>query len=221
VRRARFRTAALGLAAALALFAAGVALAALEYPEQPYDWPYVVVSALASLKRNPDGGRWFSAALGLSMLALWPVVSYLRDARPPGSRWPIIALHFGMGCGVAMSVELLTFVHLSDLVHKGHELLAIGVFAGLYAGVLGLYAERLRRDRRALVGALLVGAPLAAIAVTQLALYFDQRDLGWVDRGWRAMGVPVWLSFAFWQWLALAMLWIGLGHLLWSGRVPR
>jgi hypothetical protein len=32
------------------------------------------------------------------------------------------------------------------------------------------------------------------------------------------MGDSPWLSFAFWQWLAVAFLWLGLGHLLWSSR---
>ncbi|MGH7481147.1 MAG: hypothetical protein ACRELV_03260, partial [Longimicrobiales bacterium] len=76
-------------------------------------------------------------------------------------------------------------------------------------------AERVRHDRRAWAGAAIGAAPLVAVGVTQLALYLDQRDLGWVDAGWRAMGVPLWLSFAFWQWLAVALLWVGLGFLLW------
>ena len=213
--RAGWRRARLAFALAFAAFAAGVVISAAKYPEQPYDWAYVVMSALASHKRNPEGGHWFAAALGLSMLLLFPVISYLRDAAAPGTRrWPIVALRVALFCGLAVAVERLVFVHLSDLVYKGHELFALGMFAGLYAGVLGLYAGRMRHERRAWAGALLVGAPLAAIGITQLALYFDQRDLGWVDTGGRAMGVPVWLSFAFWQWLAVAMLWVGLGHLV-------
>lgn len=213
------RIAALAFAAALATFAAGVAISALKYPEQPYDWSYVVMSALASRKHNPEGARWFSVALGLSMLLLWPVVTYLRDAAAAGAgRWPIAALRIGILCGIAMGLERLLVAHLSDLVYKAHELLAIGVFLGLYLGVLGLYLQRLRQDRGALAGALIVGVPLAAIGITQLMLYFDQRDLGWVDHGWRAMGIPLWLSFAFWQWLAVALLWVGLGRLVWSHR---
>ena len=229
MRHARSRIAALAFALSIATFAAGVAIAARKFPEQPYDWSYVVVSALASRKHNPEGGRWFSAALGLSMLTLWPVVTYLRGeptaatapaagASSHASRWPIGALQVGVLCGVALGVERLVFVHFSDLLHKAHELLAVGVFAGLYTGVLGLYVQRVYHDRRALAGPLMVATPLVAIGVTQLALYLDQRDLGWVDHGWRAMGIPVWLSFAFWQWLAVALLWVGLGHLLWSRR---
>lgn len=209
----------LALAISFATFAAGVVVAARAFPEQPYDWQYVVMSALASRKHNPFGARWFSIALGLSMLALWPVTAYLRKALAAG--WPVAALRVGILCGVAIGLERLVFLHVSDVVYKAHEVLALGVFIGLYVGVLGLYAQRVQSDRRAWLGALIVGAPLLAIGITQLALYLDQRDLGWVDHGWRAMGIPVWLSFAFWQWLAVALLWVGLAHLLCSGRAAR
>jgi hypothetical protein len=175
---------------------------------------YRVVSELASRKHNPQGGHWFSIALGLSMLALWPVVSYLRDTTSD-RRWPIVALRAGILFGMAVGVERLTFVRFSSLVNNGHEALAVCAFAGLYTGLLGLYGQRVRRGWS---GALVVAAPLAAIFITQLVIYFDQRDLGWVDHRWREMGVTPWLSFAFWQWLAVAMLWVGLGHLLWSSR---
>jgi len=31
------------------------------------------------------------------------------------------------------------------------------------------------------------------------------------------MGIPIWLSFAFWQWLAIGFLWAGLGLLVLVG----
>jgi len=210
----RWKIAAWAFALAVATFWAGVEMAARLFPNPPYDWMYTVVSELASRKHNPEGGRWFSIALGLSMLGLWPVVSYLRET-VGDRRWPIIALRAGILFGVAVGVERLTFFRFSSLVHNGHEALAVGAFAGLYTGLLGLYGQRIRRGW---TGALVVAAPLAAIFITQIAIYFDQRDLGWVDRRWRDMGVSLWLSFAFWQWLAVALLWVGLGHLLWSSR---
>jgi hypothetical protein len=200
-----------------AAFAAGVVASACGYPDAHYDWMYVVMSALASRKHNPAGGHWFATGLGISMLALWPVVSHLRRmAAPSARRWPVVALRVAILCGVAMSIEWIVFDHLSDLLDKAHELLALAVFAGLYAGVLGLHATRLRENRRAWAGSVLLVAPLIAIGATQLALYFDQRDLGWVDAGWRALGVPVWLSFAFWQWVAVALLWLGLAQLVFA-----
>ncbi|HWN06774.1 MAG TPA: hypothetical protein VNO53_06390 [Steroidobacteraceae bacterium] len=199
---------------AVATFWAGVVMAAQFFPDAPFDWMYRVVSELASRKHNPQGGYWFSIALGLSMLALLPVVSCLQKTVGE-RRWPIVALRAGVLFGVVVGVERLVFVRLSSIVDNGHEALAVGAFAGLYVGMLGLYWQRVRLGR---TGALVVAAPLAAIFITQILIYFDQRDLGWVDHGWREMGVSPWLSFAFWQWLAVAFLWFGLGHLLWSSR---
>ena len=205
---------AFGLAAATFWF--GVVMAAHYFPSQPYDWMYRVVSQLASRKHNPLGGHWFSIALGLSMLALWPAVSCLRETAG-NRRWPIIALRAGLLFGVAVGIERLVFVRFSSLVNNGHEALAVGAFAGLYTGLLGLYWQRVRHGS---LGALAVAAPLVAIFVAQILIYFDQRHLGWVNYSWREMGVSPSLSFAFWQWLAVATLWIGLGHLLWTSRDP-
>jgi hypothetical protein len=210
----RWKLAAWAFALALATFWVGVVMAARYFPDPPFDWMYRVVSELASRKHNPQGGQWFAIALGLSMLALWPVASCLRET-VGARRWPIVALRAGMLFGVAVGIERLAFVRFSSLVDNGHEALAVGAFAGLYTGMLGLYGQRIRQGW---TGALVVAAPLAAIFVTQIVIYFDQRDLGWVDHRWREMGVSAWLSFAFWQWLAVAMLWIGLGHLLHSNR---
>jgi hypothetical protein len=202
-------------ALACATFWVGAAEAAKHFPHAPFDWMYVVVSELASRKHNPDGGRWFSGALGLSMLALWPAVTFLRTTAGE-RRWPVFALRAGTLFGIAVGIERLTIERFSHWVHNGHEALAVGAFAGLYVGVLGLYGQRLRRGWP---GAIVVAAPLAAIFVAEAFVYFDQRDLGWVERDWREMGVSPLLSFAFWQWLAVAGLWLGLGHLLWTSRV--
>lgn len=210
----RWKIAAWSFALALVTFWAGVYMAAQFFPDAPYDWMYRVVSELASRKHNPEGGHWFSIALGLSMIALWPAASRLRET-VGDRRWPIFALRAGILFGVAVGIERLVFVRFSSIVNNGHEALAVGAFAGLYTGLLGLYGQRIRRGW---TGALVVAAPLAAIFITQIVIYLDQRDLGWVDHRWREMGVSPWLSFAFWQWLAVALLWVGLGHLLWSSR---
>lgn len=80
----------------------------------------------------------------------------------------------------------------------------------MYLGVIGALVQMAWRQGGYVAPLLIVLTPLVAIAVVQLTLYLGQRDLGWVDTGWREMGIPVWLSFAFWQWLALAFLWLGL-----------
>jgi hypothetical protein len=185
-----------------------------------FDWQYTVMSALASKKHNPQGGVWFASALGLGLLFLWPVAGYFRTRVDPAKRAGKIgvrSLRFGLVCGVLMSLERVFIYHLSDRIHKGHEILALFCFVGVYGGVLLLYFDRLRRRVVPWWTALVVALPLLAIGATQLYLYVAQHDLGWVDTDWRALGVPVWLSFAFWQWLATAILWAAIGQLAFSG----
>jgi hypothetical protein len=199
--------------AAMAAIVIGVAVAMARYPGG-FDWSYTVISRLASLKHNPAGGAWLSGGLLVGMVLLWPVATRI-GRRPDGSdaRLPLATLRVGLVGGALLAVEGLFTIDLSGIARKAHELLALLTLLGLYTGVLGLFLLRIRRGGRAVWPAVLVMLPLLAVGMSQLALYFDQRDLGWVDTSWREMGVPVWLSFAVWQWLAVAVLGVGLGYL--------
>jgi len=214
------RTAALfcfcGAVAAVAL---GVTLAAWRYPSG-FDWAYTVISRLASERRNPDGALWLSGGFLVGMLLLVPVTGYLaRRGIQPGSPAPrsVFLLRLGVAAGILLGLEGLLRLDLSVLHRKGHEAVALLAFLGFYGGVLGLHIRGVRHQGQSVWPALLVVAPLVAVGLSQVALYFDQRDLGWVNTDWREMGVPVWFSFAFWQWLAVAFLVFGLAHLLLRG----
>jgi len=203
------------LASLLALIL-GAVLAARHYPGG-FDWPYTVASALASQKHNPTGSFWFAGGFILSMGLLWPYVSSLKKTLCPSlsatADFAIVALRMGLICGTLVAAERLLIHHISDWVYKAHEILALLFFLGLYIGVLGLFVQVMRRHRIYVIPVLLVASPLLAIGITQFWLYFDQRDLGWVDTSWRDRGIPFWLSFAFWQWLAIGFLWASLGFL--------
>lgn len=194
----------------------GLILAALHYPGG-FDWVYTVASALASKKHNPDGSSWFAGGLLLTMILLWPYVSSLNDRlatpRPMTGKVAIGMLRSGLICGAMLGLERLLIRDLSAWVYKAHEVLGIFTFLGLYCGVLGLLVVAMRHHKRYVLPLLLIVSPLIAIALTQFWLYLEQRDLGWVDTHWRALGIPFWYSFAFWQWLAIGLLWTGLGLL--------
>lgn len=221
-RRLSFRieTALSWYVASLLVMSAGSIVAALHYPGG-FDWSYTVASALASRKHNPDGSAWFSGGLCLSMILLWPYVTTLKTSRPDAGsaagKFGIVALRTGVVCGALLGIEKLLIRDLSNWVYKAHEVLALLTFAGLYIGVLSLLVQSMWRRKVFVFPLLLVSGPLLAIAATQFWLYLDQRDLGWVDTSWRAMGIPLWLSFAFWQWLAIGFLWLGLGLLALTG----
>lgn len=198
------------------VLAVGVASAAARYPTS-FDWAYTVISALASRKHNPDGAAWFAGAIAIAMPCLWPVVTLLiRDGSAGRSvpRWIAVALGTGVVCGTLVGVERLVFFHFSTLMRKGHELLALIAFLSFYVGVVGLYAHRVRQRRASPFSATLVVMPLLGVGFRECYLYFAQRHLGWADYDWKGTGAPLWLSFAMWQWLAAALLWLALGHLL-------
>lgn len=190
-------------------------MAAKYYPGG-FDWVYTVISALASKKHNPLGCFWFAGALSIAMVLLWPYVTSLQtrfSTSTLATGFAIGALRTGLVCGALLGAEKLLIHDLSNWVYKAHEILALLTFAGLYVGILCLLVLAMLRRRIYSVHVILVAGPLMAIGMTQFWLYIDQRNLGWVDISWREMGIPFWLSFAFWQWLALVFLWLGLGLL--------
>ena len=200
-----------------------VVLATRRFPGG-FDWVYTVMSALASRKHNPDGSVFFAAGLVLSLALLWPATAWIREfdgAAHRLARFGLRSLQLGIILGVVVGLERLFFFDFSQIVCKGHEVLALLSFVSLYAGVPALQIHRVRLRQVSSWPALVAIGPLVAIGLSQLGLYLDQRDLGWVDTSWREMGVPVWLSFAFWQWLATAALWASVGHLVVSGRSSR
>lgn len=194
----------------------GFGMAIRNYPVR-FDWMYTVLSHLASLNRNPDGGRWISAALVLSCVMLWPITNFLRDGFKRLGSDPRIALAIlrtGLLAGVLLGIEGYFNLRFSDRIYKAHEAVAFLVFIGFYVGLLSFYLLRIRRDRLFILPAAIIVLPLCLVGIVQLFLYLSQQDLGWVSTDWRAMGIPFYLSFAFWQWVAVACLGFGVGHLV-------
>lgn len=201
--------------ASLLVLIFSVLLAAYHYPGG-FDWHYTVASALASQKHNPDGGVWFSGGFLISMSFLWPYVARVKQTMSltlASTGFAIGLMRLGLICGVLVAAERLLIRDLSAWVYKAHEILAILFFLGWYLGVFILLVRVMLRQKFFILPVILINIPLLAIGITQLWLYLEQRELGWVDTSWREMGVPVWLSFAFWQWLAIGFLWAGLGLL--------
>ncbi|RKX33624.1 MAG: hypothetical protein DRP71_09840 [Verrucomicrobia bacterium] len=199
----------------IGIMALGIGLAVWNYPGE-FDWTRDVISGLASRKYNPKGGIWLSGALGVSMGLLWPVVDRLRapDVRRDRIEWISIgALRCGLVFGMLVAIERLAVRHLSDQIYQAHEALAFATFLCLFCGTLGLSLQVSRRGEHASWAFLSVSVPLAAIGISQLLLYLRRRGAGWTDKEAEA-DIPTWLSFAFWQWLAIVALWASVGLLL-------
>ncbi|KPK12246.1 MAG: hypothetical protein AMJ68_02710 [Acidithiobacillales bacterium SG8_45] len=199
----------------------GIVIAAQKFPDG-FDWQYTVASALASHRYNPDGNIWYAGGFGLSMALHWPYISALKEgldaSRSSLNRFALFSIRVGLASGILIGIEGVFIRDLAQWVTKGHEVLAIFAFLGLYLGLLIFLVQAMTLRIIYGIPALLVTVPLIAIGVTQFWLWITQRDIGWLNIEWREMGIPVWLSFAFWQWLAIVFLTIGLGALSLIGR---
>jgi hypothetical protein len=193
-------------------FWGGLWMADRRYPSD-YDWRYMSISNLVYTDRNPEGYRW--AWVGLMLCALgglcWATV-LLRDwrrestGRRPIGIWALVLGYVCMVCAL-LPQRLLR-------VPKGHEILALSAFFGLCIGIVHLTfeaAERsLRMRRRTSLSAprvyagLLAGVALLPILLAAAApayVSYALPKLPWVGLEWRARGVPIYLSFAFWEWI--------------------
>ena len=197
------------------VFGLGFILSATAFPGG-FDWQYTVASALASQKHNPDGYYWFSVGLGLTMVFLSPYVSALDRilCLRQVAKFAVYSIRIGLFCGLLLGAERLLFYDLSRWVYKAHEVIALFMFFGLYLGTVNILLLLMRYNKHYVFVLVAITLPLIAIGVAMLVLYLGQRDLGWVNVNWRERGVPIWLSFAFWQWLAIFSLWLGIGSLM-------
>jgi hypothetical protein len=178
-------------------------LAAWRFPSD-YDWRYTTTSQLIYPERNPAGHLWASSALmacaGAGLIWVWAVRGSLHLRR----LWVLAA---GYSCMILSS--LLPERRWS--LRNGHEILAIAGFIGVCCG-LALVSLNLkpapRHPTRVLPVSLAVIAfsPIAIAGITQAYLTWWRPDLPWVGPAWRALHVPLYLSFALWEWVTCAVL---------------
>jgi hypothetical protein len=214
LRRFSYATSLFGVLA----FWIGMAMAARQYPSE-YDWRYMPISNLLSPVRDPAGYLWASTGLVLCSLCglCWTVLLARRwnledtEKRPRGIR----ALQFGYFCTISAVVLHPWLLR----VQRGHELIALSAFGGLCLGMVRLmfqtversFMERIGRFRghARLPAAILAGAavfPVLLAALAQMYVHYARPELHWVNLTWRDRGVPVYLSFDFWEWATCVVL---------------
>jgi hypothetical protein len=189
-------------------FWSGLSMAVRRFPRE-YDWRYMTVSSLLSPDRNPAGHRWASGGIVLCGLGglCWTALGG-RRSNPEGSgdrRRGLRALQVGYLC---MALAATPRDWLLPLPRE-HEILALLAFAGLSYGMVQGFAWTLlpRRSRpmgRRAYAAAVVGAavlPIVLAAIAQAYVFFERPELPWVNLSWRDRGVPVYLSFALWEWI--------------------
>ncbi len=194
---------------------AGMLIAASNFPGG-YDWPYTTISSLVYAERNPSGFLWarsgmlLCGTLGLYWTARFGQRAKHWTAAQAAGVW---ILAFGYGC---LTCCALLPEHLPG-TSRGHDALALAAFLTLCIGTLpGSFTAVYQKVRqRRLWGppwlyagilALGVLAPVLLAAMTQSYVSHVLPALPWVSPAWRARGIPVYLSFALWEWVTCAVL---------------
>lgn len=197
----------------LVVLFAGIGLSWYFFPG-PFDWRYRVISSLISQVDNPGGNRYFCLSLALTMIMLIPVAGFFRrglESVAPGIvgfSYHSILLGF-VGSSI-VALERLFFRNISSGIRSFHEYLALTSFTGLFLGVIWFWWSAVQshciRKRLPTSTAQAIFAasalPVIGMASSQAYLFFNRRELGWVGPHWAKLGIPLYLSFAFWEWLA-------------------
>jgi hypothetical protein len=196
-------------------FWVGMALAARSYPSE-YDWRYMTISSLVYAERNPSGFLWARAGLFLCGVTglYWAAELCQGWRRLYVAERPIGIWVLGLGYLCMTFCALLPERRVP--VPRVHELLALAAFVGICVGLAVLtfkviaQSSRVRKLRGSprLYAGMLAGFALSPIvlgAVAQAYVSYALPALPWVSLGWRKRGVPVYLSFAFWEWVTCAV----------------
>lgn len=206
--------AALGVVA----FWGGLWLAMRRYPSE-FDWRYMTISSLVYPDRDPNGYQWAWGGIVLCALGglCWTTLLLRgrRRARPEARAAGIRMLGLGYVCMVCCALLPDRLLPIA----KGHETLAIAAFVCISIGTVRLAFGTARRSMRLrgrdlpgsarVYAGLLAGTALLPIllgGIIQSYVDFARPDLPWVGLEWRARAVPVYLSFAFWEWSSCAVL---------------
>lgn len=199
-------------------FWCGLWIAAELYPSE-YDWRYMTISSLLYPDRNPDGYRWAWGGVALCGLGgLSWVAASIWNRRPSNAAdWPagIWAMALGYICMVCCALLPARFLHIP----RSHDILALSAFVGVCIGTVHLTYRAVnrsvrRRARRSIpqpsiYACVIAGAallPILLVSITQAYVSHAFPQLPWVGLAWRAQGVPAYLSFAFWEWVACLVL---------------
>ena len=197
-------------------FWSGLYVASRRYPSE-YDWRYMTISSLLYPDRDPSGYLWaWGGIIACALGGLCWVSVLIRNTDSYNNKMlpGIWAMALGYVCMVSCAVWPGRLLHFP----RGHDLLALLAFVGICIGTVCLTYDRVAqrlRGRRAIsnAGASACASILASVVLLPLLLEaLTQADvarafphLPWVGLEWRARGVPVYLSFAFWEWTTCAV----------------
>lgn len=196
------------------VFWVGMLGAVVDYPAS-FDWRFVTVSSLLYRDRNPAGHAWGLLGVGVCGLlgAWWSTRHALRLAAAGDSSSASRSAFWTLTAGFSTMSLVAVLTEQEVTILKVHEVLALTSFLCLCAGIVRLcfatltemFPLRTQASALRLPVLILAGTPLFPVllaGVTQLYLALYRPGTPWVTYAWRALGLPAYLSFAAWEWIA-------------------
>lgn len=197
----------------LCAFWIGLGMACWQFPGE-YNWHYMTVSNLFSAKHNPTGHLW--GAAGVILCGVAGVCWVGLGIRVPPAADLRLRLRESQLLTVGFPCMTLAAALPGDwLIPKGHDWLAVIAFLALCSGLVHTWVQSVmqrfpvwaaHRWRGALALAGMVLWPVAGAAATQGYLALVRPQLPWVTLAWREQNIPLYLSFALWEWLTCLVL---------------
>ena len=195
----------------LLAFWIGMILAGSNYPGG-YDWPYTTISSLLYSERNPGGFLWARGGIGLCGVCGLYWTAWAARNRKRGTVLQVVGI-CTLGCGYLCMMCCAVFPDIP----RGHDAVALAAFVSLCVGAaltsFELIHQKARQRRLAVAPWLLACtvaglafAPVLFAAFTQAYVSRALPTLPWVSPAWRSRGIPVYLSFGFWEWVTCAVL---------------
>jgi hypothetical protein len=179
----------------LAAFSGGMLYAVGKYPSE-YDWHYTPISNLLTPARDLGGYLWASGGIVLCGLCglCWDCNSAVSAWQAPPYRRTRCS-----ACGRATKWS-----------HCWPSSACLGLVSLMYCSLEQRFSRRRRgKARRARTSAALLAGgavlPMLLAGLAQAYVFYVLPNLPWVSPAWRARGVPVVLSFAFWEWVTTAV----------------
>ncbi|HME56327.1 MAG TPA: hypothetical protein VKM55_29275 [Candidatus Lokiarchaeia archaeon] len=193
----------------LAILGVTIFIANFVFPTA-YDWRYMVLSALSEPGDNPAGYLFPTIGMTIAGLLMIPFPGYYQKKLGKICRGSTGVGSFFMIVAIVGMIGLSTISLVVTGIKNFHEILAglafIGIiFAGSFYGcpIIKDNAKGAKQFNMRLfrISMIVMWSPVVGMAASALYIAIVNPPWSWTGFSWIAMGVPPWMSFAFWEWL--------------------
>jgi succinate dehydrogenase hydrophobic anchor subunit len=177
-----------------------------------YDWRYMVISDLISMKDNPVGFIYLSIGMTVVGILLIPFPGYIYRRLKVLCRATSLVGTFFFVLGIIGLIIMSLAFDESKFPSRFHENIAAVAFLGFLFAIF-FYGFPMMKDQMAkyhgkhqidkrlfILGASLLWFGFLGTAISAIYVSAVPNDWGWTGLQWITKGAPVLASFALWEW---------------------